>query len=117
MADIAELVAALNRPEIALALDTGHAHISSTLPTETTVAGRLLRTTHVHDNNGRQDTHLPPGSGTLDWNGWRETLDAIDYRGPIMLECIRHLRDHPESINSELFRVLRSLTGEVDHLE
>ena len=38
-------------------------------------------------------------------------------RGPIMLECIRHLRDHPESINSELFRVLRSLTGEVDHLE
>ena len=99
-----------------MALDTGHAHISSTPQTETAVAGRLLRTTHVHDNNGRQDTHLPPGSGTLDWKGGARR-STIDYRGPIMLECIRHLRDHPESINSELFRVLRSLTGEVDHLE
>ena len=117
MADLAALIGSLNRPEIALALDTGHAHISSSPQIETTAAGGLLRTTHVHDNNGRQDTHLPPGFGTLDWNLWKATLDTIGYRGPIMLECIRHLRNHPETITPELCALLRRLTGEVDDLE
>jgi sugar phosphate isomerase/epimerase len=110
MADLFDLVAALDRPELALALDTGHAHIAATPAAETEAAGRLLRTTHVHDNNGRQDTHLPPGLGTLDWNAWVEALDAIDYRGPILLECIRHLRSHPDSLDDALLDRLGKLT-------
>ena len=62
MADLAALVAGLDRPEIGLALDTGHAHIAADPASETLAAGRWLRTTHVHDNNGRQDSHLPPAS-------------------------------------------------------
>jgi sugar phosphate isomerase/epimerase len=57
----------------------------------------LLSPTHVHDNNGRQDAHLPPGHGTVDWPGWGRMLDSIGYAGPIVLECIKHLREHPES--------------------
>jgi sugar phosphate isomerase/epimerase len=110
MADLFDLVAALDRPELALALDTGHAHIAATPAAETEAAGRLLRTTHVHDNDGRQDTHLPPGLGTLDWNAWVEALDAIDYRGPILLECIRHLRSHPDSLDDALLDRLGKLT-------
>jgi sugar phosphate isomerase/epimerase len=110
MADLFDLVAALDRPELALALDTGHAHIAATPAAETEAAGRLLRTTHVHDNNGRQDTHLPPGLGTLDWDAWIEALDAIDYRGPILLECIRHLRNHPDSLDDALLDRLGKLT-------
>ena len=99
MADLFALVAELNEPAVALALDTGHAHISATVPSETHTAGRLLRTTHVHDNNGRSDTHHPPGLGTIDWPEWAKALDAINYRGPIMLECVRHLRKHPECLD------------------
>lgn len=110
MADLFNLVAALDEPGIALALDTGHAHIAATPASETLAAGRLLRTTHVHDNNGRNDTHLPPGSGTLDWDAWVEALDAIDYRGPILLECVRHLRDNPGCVNGELLERLGMLT-------
>jgi sugar phosphate isomerase/epimerase len=110
MADLFDLVAALDRPELALALDTGHAHIAATPAAETEAAGRLLRTTHVHDNNGRQDTHLPPGLGTLDWDAWVEALDAIGYRGPILLECIRHLRNHPDSLDDALLDRLGKLT-------
>ena len=35
----------------------------------------LLATTHVHDNNGRQDSHEPPGQGTIDWPAWGVALD------------------------------------------
>lgn len=111
MAELFALVAELNEPELALALDTGHAHITSSAPDETRAAGRLLRTTHVHDNNGRQDTHHPPGLGTVDWSGWVGALDVIDYRGPIVLECIRHLRKDPECLDDDLRLRLDQLTG------
>ena len=81
MIDLRDIVDTIDRPEIALALDTGHARISASVSSETLAAGGRLRTTHVHDNDGRQDTHLPPGSGTIDWAEWIRALDAIDYRG------------------------------------
>jgi sugar phosphate isomerase/epimerase len=111
MQDLMEIIEELNRPEVGLALDTGHANLSSSVSTESLASGSQLRTTHVHDNEGRQDNHLPPGQGTIDWVEWVATLDAIDYRGPIVLECIKHLRDHPESLTPELLARLRFLTG------
>jgi sugar phosphate isomerase/epimerase len=111
MLELFELVKELDRPEITLALDTGHAHISADEVSETLAAGRLLRTTHVHDNDGRQDVHLPPGLGSIDWGAWVAALDAIDYRGPIVLECIKHLRDKPDSLGEDLLVRLRRMTG------
>ena len=111
MADLAAIVFELDRPEIAVALDTGHAHLSRNPREETLEAGRLLKTTHVHDNLGRQDSHLPPGLGTIDWDAWVLALDAIEYRGPIMLECIRHFRKEPDSLSDELIRLVRRLAG------
>jgi sugar phosphate isomerase/epimerase len=95
MSELAELLAELDHPKLALALDTGHANLTASARAETLAAGPRLATTHVHDNNGRQDSHLPPGHGTIDWPAWGAALDAIGYTGPIMLECIRHLREHP----------------------
>ncbi len=111
MAEIAAIVTDLNRPEIGLALDTGHANITSTAANETLSAGSHLRTTHVHDNDGRQDRHLPPGRGTIDWGNWIEALDAIDYRGPIVLECIKFLRDQPDCMTPDFLCLLRLMTG------
>jgi sugar phosphate isomerase/epimerase len=104
MADLAELLRELNHPRLALALDTGHANMTAGAAEETLAAGPLLATTHVHDNNGRQDAHEPPGHGTIDWPGWGRALDAIGYTGPIMLECIRHLRKHPAAYQPEVLR-------------
>jgi sugar phosphate isomerase/epimerase len=97
MADLAQLLAEINHPQLALALDTGHANLGEGVVAETQAAGSLLATTHVHDNNGRQDSHLPPGHGTVDWAQWGRTLDSIRYDGPIVLECIKHLREIPSS--------------------
>ena len=119
MADLAGIVAEVANPSVALALDTGHAWIAGkrqapadpSLGVTTRAAGRWLATTHVHDNNGRQDAHWPPGLGEVDWEGWVHHLDAIDYRGPIILECIRYLRDSPEVIDEGFLQRLAKLTG------
>jgi sugar phosphate isomerase/epimerase len=92
MSHLAELVRELAHPRLALALDTGHANLGLGAADETRAADVLLATTHVHDNNGRQDEHEPPGRGTIDWPAWGRALDAIGYAGPIMLECIRAVR-------------------------
>jgi sugar phosphate isomerase/epimerase len=102
MSDLAEVVRALDRPQIRLALDTGHARITSSPSSAALVAGSLLKTTHVHDNDGFHDTHLPPGEGVIEWPVLARALEAIDYRGPIILECIRALRDDPTRINRKL---------------
>ncbi len=112
MAELAELLAELNHPSLALALDTGHANLTTSPPDETHAAGSWLATTHVHDNNGRQDSHLPPGHGTIDWPAWGRALDAIAYSGPIMLECIRQLRQRPSDYRPEVLRGLVRLAGD-----
>jgi sugar phosphate isomerase/epimerase len=106
MAELAEIMRELDHPQLALALDTGHANIGASAAEETLAAGSLLATTHVHDNNGRQDSHEPPGYGTVDWAHWGQALDQIGYRGPIMLECIRFLRHNPTSYRPEVVAAL-----------
>jgi sugar phosphate isomerase/epimerase len=110
MAELAELLRELDHPHLALALDTGHANLTASPAEETLAAGSLLATTHVHDNNGRQDSHEPPGHGTINWPEWGQALDRIGYRGPILLECIRFLRHSPSSFRPD---VLASLVGKM----
>ncbi len=108
MGELFDLLRKLGHPRLALALDTGHANLSAGTAAETLAAGNLLATTHVHDNNGRQDAHEPPGRGTIDWPAWGRALDAIGYEGPIMMECIRALRNDPTLYRPE---VLRGIAG------
>jgi sugar phosphate isomerase/epimerase len=111
MGELYELLGELDRPGLALALDTGHAHLSADLCTETAAAGSLLATTHVHDNDGRRDTHDAPGRGTIDWVAWASALDRIGYHGPIMLECIRQLREDPGLFQPAVLAPLTSECG------
>ncbi len=112
MADLAELLAEINDPVLALALDTGHANLGAGVAAETKAAGRWLATTHVHDNNGRQDSHHPPGHGTINWPDWRSALDSIGYGGPIVLECVRHLRQFPGDYDPAVLRSIARSAGE-----
>jgi sugar phosphate isomerase/epimerase len=102
MADLAGLLAELGQSRLALALDTGHANLNASAAKETEAAGSLLATTHVHDNDGRHDSHDPPGHGTIDWMDWGRALDSAGYVGPILLECIRRLRQNPSSFHPEI---------------
>jgi sugar phosphate isomerase/epimerase len=109
MGDLTSLLDELGQARLALAIDTGHANISADAADETFTAGRWLRSTHVHDNDGRQDSHEIPGFGTVDWNAWAAALDAVGYTGPIVLECVRQLRKHPDQINERFRQIIARL--------
>jgi len=50
-----------------------------------TLSGHLV-TTHVHDNRGRRDDHLPPFEGVIEWPTALMALQKVGYDGIMMLE-------------------------------
>jgi len=111
------LADALGPDNAGVCVDTGHAALGDLGP------GRALRmasprliTTHLQDNRGQHDDHMPPGDGTIDWDDVVAALTEIDYPGCVMLE----LTDQPAdamrrvTIRDELARgakVARNLAG------
>ena len=101
-ADNAAIVRELAESRVGLCLDTGHANIMADVASEVRAAAGLLRTTHVHDNDGQRDSHLLPGLGTVRWQDFSAALAEIAYDGVIMLECPRFLRENQHLINDDL---------------
>ena len=84
---LVETVQALGLPGIGLNIDTGHAVLHGMTPAEAIgLMGPLLRTTHLQDNHGLQDEHLPPGRGTIDWPATLAALSQAKYKGMLMVE-------------------------------
>jgi sugar phosphate isomerase/epimerase len=100
--DNESVVRELRASHIGLCLDTGHANIMADVASEARATGGLLRTTHVHDNDGQRDIHLLPGLGTIRWPEFSEALHEIHYDGVIMLECPRFMRDNPQLLDESL---------------
>jgi sugar phosphate isomerase/epimerase len=71
-----------------ICFDSGHAQIDE----DAVALARLLapRTicTHLHDNDGKNDLHLPPFHGTIDWPGVMKALAQSGYKGTYTFECL-----------------------------
>jgi sugar phosphate isomerase/epimerase len=82
-------------PEVAgINVDTGHAHLGDLGAARAIrMAGEWLITTHLQDNRGVRDDHLPPGDGQIDWEDVATALGEIGYTGCLMLE----LTDQPSA--------------------
>ena len=73
--------------------DTGHANMGEGVEHEFHLMKPRIRSTHVHDNNGKDDIHLRPllgEGGTIDWKKTMELLRSGGDQYPLMLE----LKDH-----------------------
>ncbi|MFO0973149.1 MAG: sugar phosphate isomerase/epimerase family protein [Phycisphaerae bacterium] len=102
-ADVARLVrevTAAASPHIVFLLDTGHAHITGTVPDAIRAAGGQLRYTHVHDNDGVNDLHLLPGRGSIDWDATARALHEVCYSGVFLLEVFEPLAELPTLLSS-----------------
>lgn len=76
----------LELPDIGICLDFGHAAImGDLLDAIDSVSGHLV-TTHVHDNRGRQDDHLTPFEGTIDWLSALMDVQKVGYEGTLLFE-------------------------------
>jgi sugar phosphate isomerase/epimerase len=75
---------------LGVCLDLGHAHLMGGVAEATeTLSGHII-TTHVHDNNGREDSHLVPFGGSIDWPGSLTALWKVGYAGPLVFEVADH---------------------------
>ena len=83
---LVNLLDRLDRPDVGVCLDFGHAHMQGDVIDAIETLSGVLVATHVHDNHGRRDEHLVPFEGTIDWAGALAALQKIGYDGTLMLE-------------------------------
>lgn len=64
------LMEAVDSDNFGAVLDTGHLHAQKEiLPLSVEKLGSRIRYVHASDNDGQTNQHLPPGKGTVDWEG------------------------------------------------
>jgi len=90
---LVEEIARVGSEHVVFLLDFGHAHMTCGITDAIRAAGGHLKYTHVHDNDGVNDTHLLPGRGTLPWDEARRELRKIDYQGVFLLEVFEKASD------------------------
>ena len=80
----------LDLGDAAICLDFGHAHMLNGAPEAAEALSGYVITTHVHDNDGKDDIHLVPFSGTIDWTATLMAMGKVGYAGPYMFEVADH---------------------------
>jgi sugar phosphate isomerase/epimerase len=88
-----------------LALDTSHAAVAKhDLVEVRRLFGDRLRHVHLSDNAGKGwDSHLPPGEGVLDLDGFLQDLGKSGFEGTVSLEVdLRKRADDPAGLRSLL---------------
>jgi len=75
---------------VGICLDFGHANIDGDLVDAIETVSEHLIATHVHDNQGRNDDHLLPFEGSIDWPAALTAVQKVGYDGMLMLEVAAH---------------------------
>jgi sugar phosphate isomerase/epimerase len=104
------LVSFLNQTHLKMnfCLDVGHANMREGVSTAYTILKGRIRSTHIHDNNGKDDSHLWPlhsPGGTIDWKETMKLLRAGDGQFPLLLE-LREQAEFPLPQSLELVKQL-----------
>ena len=66
--------------------DIGHAHMTGRMQDEFELMKARIRSTHIHDNDGKEDQHLFPGEGSIDWSRAMQFLASRPEQYPLLLE-------------------------------
>jgi sugar phosphate isomerase/epimerase len=74
----------------AICLDLGHARLEGDVADAVEVVSEHIALVHAHDNRGRQDEHLVPFDGAIDWPSALTALQKVGYDGTVMLEIGPH---------------------------
>lgn len=87
----------LNDPHMVATLDTGHIGLPLGDDEAWDVAralGPRLQSLHVHDNDYRNDQHVLPYLGAINWLELTKALGEIDYQGDFTYEVGGFIRDN-----------------------
>ena len=93
-----------------MCVDTGHAQLTGTPPEKmiATMNKGLVKAVHLHDNDGKDDLHLLPYSGVIDWDGVLSALKRIGYEGDLTFELPYFM----EKFSEQQLPIALALAGE-----
>jgi sugar phosphate isomerase/epimerase len=103
-----DLVSIAHFNDVHFCFDIGHAHIMGTVEKDLELMAARVRSTHIHDNDGQNDSHLWPGAGTIDWARGMDALRSAPEVPPLLLE-IDGIEG--QDITSKISETFRSLEG------
>ena len=100
--------------DLGFVFDVGHANIGEGVEAAFEIMKDRIRSTHVHDNNGKDDKHLFPtmaDGGTVDWKRTMGLLGSRPNQFPLLLE-LREVEgmEHPLDRVNEVFDRLEDLS-------
>ena len=86
-------------------IDTGHAHmVGINVPEMIRQVGSHLKATHIADNHGKTDEHLPPFNGTIDWPEVMKALREINYQECFAFEIQNLSSMYPKEVQPALVK-------------
>lgn len=99
--------------DLGFVFDVGHAHIGEGVEAAFDIMKDRIRSTHVHDNDGKADKHLFPllaEGGTVDWKRTMSLLRSRPGQYPLLLE-LKEVEgmEHPLDRVNEVFDRLEQL--------
>jgi len=94
-------------------LDTGHLQLAKKDPYEfITKMGSRIKALHLHENNGKDDTHQLPftfgrdESSGVDWEGILRGLKEIGYQGTLNFETFPAMNSFPHNVKSAVLKTI-----------
>jgi sugar phosphate isomerase/epimerase len=87
--------------DLGFVFDVGHANLGPGIENEFEIMKQRIRSTHIHDNDGKQDKHLFPllgEGGTIDWKKAMALLLSRQDQYPLLLE-LREVPDMPNALD------------------
>jgi len=87
--------------DLGFVFDVGHANLGPGIENEFEIMKQRIRSTHIHDNDGKQDKHLFPllgEGGTIDWKKAMALLQSRQDQYPLLLE-LREVPDMPNALD------------------
>lgn len=112
--ELVDCIDAIDSEYLVACLDTGHCNYSGqrfvsgeNIGDAIRMLGDRIACLHIHDNDGRDDQHLMPYNGIIDWNDFIAALREIKYQGVINLEC--HAPNVPGELKEPIDKWLADL--------
>jgi sugar phosphate isomerase/epimerase len=102
-----EMIQTAHFDDVGICFDFGHANLMTSVREAFAILRARICSTHVHDNDKVRDSHLWPGTGTIDWKEAMELLRTAPQQPPLLLELEEN----------ELINPLEKLAATFDKLE
>jgi len=71
---------------VGLCYDVGHSFIKDNIRDSLSKIAKHVLSVHIHDNLGKEDEHLLPFEGSIDWSSFLAKLQEIEFDGCLIFE-------------------------------